>query len=62
MPRLIRCDCGFEATGETDEEFVTAAQGHARDAHGQHLTADVVLGLAHERWRPPTTHDETGQT
>jgi hypothetical protein len=57
MARLIRCDCGFEATGDTDEEFVANAQSHAREAHGQDLTADVVLGLTRERRRSPTTDD-----
>ncbi len=40
---MIRCDCGFEAAGDTDHELVGRAQGHARQAHGEVLAADVAL-------------------
>jgi len=43
---VIRCDCGFEAIGTTDDDLVGQAQGHARDAHGADLAADLVLALA----------------
>ncbi len=54
--RVLRCDCGFEAGGATDEELVARAQGHARDAHGAEVAADVVLALARPK-RPG--HGET---
>ena len=49
--RVIRCDCGFEATGEGDDELVSRAQAHAREAHGTDLAAELVLRLA--RAKPP---------
>lgn len=52
--RMIRCDCGFEASGHADDELVTQAQHHARDAHGMDLPADLVLTLARVP-RPDTT-------
>ena len=49
--RVIRCDCGFEATGEGDDELVSRAQAHAREVHGTHLAAALVQRLA--RAKPP---------
>ena len=43
---VIRCDCGFEASGDEDEELVARAQAHARGAHGVDVPAELVLGLA----------------
>lgn len=53
--RVIRCDCGFEAIGTTDEELVAGAQRHALDAHGTEVSRDLVLDLATEGLRqdPP---------
>lgn len=42
--RVIRCDCGFEATGDEDDELVGRAQAHARGVHGTDLAAELVLG------------------
>jgi predicted small metal-binding protein len=51
--RVIRCDCGFEASGDADDDLVGRAQDHARDVHGMDLSADVVLGLAKAKAQPP---------
>ena len=51
--RVIRCDCGFEATGDGDEELVVRAQEHARDVHGMDVPAELVLGLAKVKGQPP---------
>lgn len=50
--RVIRCDCGFEASGDGDEELVSRAQAHARGVHGMDVPAELVLGLA-EAKAPP---------
>ena len=42
MPSLIRCDCGFEASGDTDEEFVRRLQ---LVREGQPVLADQVPTL-----------------
>ena len=42
--RMIRCDCGFEASGDGDD-LVLRAETHARDAHGVDLPAALVLRL-----------------
>jgi predicted small metal-binding protein len=47
--RVIRCDCGFEAIGATDDDLLSEAQGHARDVHGSEVAADVLLALARPR-------------
>jgi|GEM_PF-6366550 len=57
LPRVVRCDCSFEATGATDDALVASVQDHALGAHGEHLSAEVVLGLAREQRREPITHD-----
>jgi len=57
VPRVVRCDCGFEAAGATDEALVASVQDHALAAHGEHLSAEVVLSLAGEQRREPITHD-----
>lgn len=54
MDRIIRCDCGFEAVGTTDDELATAAQAHSRQAHGVELGAEVVRGLARSAEAPVT--------
>lgn len=46
LVRLIRCDCGFEASGDGDEELVGRAQAHARNVHGMDLPSELVLDLA----------------
>ncbi len=44
--RVIRCDCGFEASGDGDDELVDRARAHARNVHNVDLPSDFVLGLA----------------
>lgn len=46
MAKMITCDCGFVARGDTDEELVERAQRHAREVHDMNLTPDQVLSLA----------------
>lgn len=46
MDKVIRCDCGFEAFGASDDELVTSAQAHASQAHDVDLAAEVILALA----------------
>jgi hypothetical protein len=58
--RVLRCDCGFEVGGATDEELVARAQGHARDEHGSEVAADVVLALARPR-RPASGQASSGE-
>ena len=45
--------CGFEATGNGDDELVSRAQDHARDVHGTDVPAELVLGLAKAKAQPP---------
>ncbi len=46
MAKIINCDCGYVVRGETDDELVQVAQGHAREVHDMELTAEQVLSLA----------------
>jgi predicted small metal-binding protein len=46
MAKIINCDCGYVARGETDDELVQVAQRHAREVHDMELTAEQALSLA----------------
>ncbi len=46
MDKVLRCDCGFEVSADTDEELVVGIRGHALDAHGMELTAEDALLVA----------------
>lgn len=46
MAKIINCDCGFVARGDTDDELVALAQRHAREVHDMELTREQVLSLA----------------
>lgn len=41
---MIRCECGYEAQGETRDEQVQDAHAHARDVHGIEVTREQILG------------------
>ena len=45
MEKEILCDCGWRARG-TDEELVSAAQQHGREAHDMVPTPAQVLATA----------------
>lgn len=44
--RVLRCDCGYEVSADTDEELVVGIRRHALDAHGMELTAEDALLVA----------------
>ena len=46
MAKIINCECGFVARGDTDDELVAVAQRHAKEVHAIDLTRQQVLSLA----------------
>jgi len=45
MSRQIRCECGFVARAETDDEVVAQIQGHLRNDHpelAETITRDEI--------------------
>lgn len=46
MTRVIRCDCGFEAVGDSDDELIALAHAHACEAHGMEVPREMLLTLA----------------
>ena len=52
VQRVIRCDCGFEATAMTDDDLIAAARSHARSAHEADVPSDLLLDLARPRDAP----------
>jgi predicted small metal-binding protein len=54
----LRCECGYEARGESEEQLVAAVQRHAWDAHGMTLSLDDARRLA-TRAADPHARDRT---
>ena len=51
MAKVINCDDGVVIRGETDDELVTNARAHIRDAHPEldgTMTREQILGMAKE--------------
>lgn len=46
MAKIIQCDCGYVARGETDDELVAAIQKHVREVHKLSLTREQALAMA----------------
>jgi predicted small metal-binding protein len=46
MAWVINCDCGVVVRGDTDDDLVTNAQEHAREAHELDITREQALSLA----------------
>ena len=46
MTKVITCPCGYVVRGKDEEEIVTKAQQHAKEAHGMELTREQVLAMA----------------
>ena len=47
MSRQIKCECGFVARGETDDDVVIQIEDHIRSAHpelAKTLTRDEIAG------------------
>lgn len=57
MEKEILCDCGWRARG-TDEELVSAAQEHGREAHDMVPTPAQVLATAKPVPRPGPSRQE----
>jgi predicted small metal-binding protein len=38
VAKIMRCDCGHEVRGETDDELVANVQKHAREVHDMEIT------------------------
>ena len=52
MAKIIQCDCGFVARGETDDELVAAIQTHVREVHRLSLTREQALAMAKPEPKP----------
>jgi predicted small metal-binding protein len=50
MARIIRCECGYVARGETDDEVITTIRGHLASDHPALLDSvsrEDLLGWVH---------------
>jgi predicted small metal-binding protein len=51
MAKVIKCECGYVARGETDRELLAEAEGHIRADHPDlvgRITQDDLLAMAEE--------------
>jgi predicted small metal-binding protein len=46
MSKVIRCPCGFVVRAESDNDLITKAQEHAKQAHGMELTPEEAMSMA----------------
>ncbi|HEY2332730.1 MAG TPA: DUF1059 domain-containing protein [Acidimicrobiales bacterium] len=46
MAWVIKCDCGTDVLGATDDEIVQNAQEHAKNKHAVIVTREQALALA----------------
>jgi predicted small metal-binding protein len=51
MAKVINCECGYVARGETDDELVADAEQHIRSVHPDlvgKMSRDDLLGMAED--------------
>jgi predicted small metal-binding protein len=41
--KAVRCDCGHEVQGVSEEQLLTDVQNHAREAHGIEFSREDAL-------------------
>jgi predicted small metal-binding protein len=46
MTKVIQCPCGYSMRDDDDDSLITAAQAHAKAAHGLELTREQALAMA----------------
>ncbi|MDQ2682227.1 MAG: DUF1059 domain-containing protein [Chloroflexota bacterium] len=46
MAKVVRCDCGFVAKADADEELIKTVQAHAQEVHNMDLSDEQVLAMA----------------
>ena len=46
MAKVVHCDCGYVARGESDEELIQDVQEHAKSVHDMDLSRDQILAMA----------------
>jgi predicted small metal-binding protein len=44
--RVIHCPCGYVVRAETEDDLVSQATTHAREAHQMDLTREQALAMA----------------
>ncbi len=50
MARIIRCECGFVARGDTDDEVIATIRGHIATDHPallESVSREDLLGWIH---------------
>jgi hypothetical protein len=40
MAKVVHCECGYVARGETDDELVADVQQHGHDVHNMDMTRE----------------------
>ena len=45
MGKVVRCSCGVEMRGRTEDELIRRVQAHARDVHDLALSEEQVRAM-----------------
>jgi predicted small metal-binding protein len=48
MAKIVECQCGYVARGETDDELVRDVQEHAKQKHQIEFSREQVMAMAKE--------------
>lgn len=48
MAKYVKCDCGFEITADTEDDFVQRVQAHGKEVHSMDVTRDQALAMAQD--------------
>jgi len=44
--KVIRCDCGFIARGNTEDELFQVIHKHVQEVHGVEITREQAMAMA----------------
>jgi predicted small metal-binding protein len=51
MTKVVNCECGYTARGETDDELVSAVEAHVQSDHPEmagQMSRDDIMAMAEE--------------
>jgi predicted small metal-binding protein len=51
MAKVVNCECGYTARGETDDELVSAVEAHVRQDHPEmagQMGREDIMAMAEE--------------
>jgi predicted small metal-binding protein len=59
---VLRCECGYQVSGNDEDDLVEAIRRHARDAHGIAFSVEDALVVAFRSQLDLSRESLTGET